>query len=123
MVETHTKAKGGCIGTLHQRNNDLGEQVAVKGMAYSGTSYQVAAAAAVVEIEVALIVAAQVGSDERDIWDRTIGAGCLSRRSTRGLVGHFAVGPSRWGQILKITANAWQILSYRVNRGKSSESN
>ena len=27
------------------------------------------------------------------------------------------------GQILKITANAWQILSYRVNRGKSSKCN
>ena len=79
----------------------LGEQVTVEGMAYSGT-YQVAATtavvaavvvvvAAVVEIEVAFAAATQIVSDERDIWDRTIGVGCLSRRSTRGLVGHFAV--------------------------------
>ena len=80
----------------------MGEQVTVEGMAYSGTSYQVAAAGAaaaaavvaaavMVEIEVAFAAPTQIVSNERDIWDRTIGVGCLSRRSTRGVVGHFAV--------------------------------
>ena len=67
---------------------DLGADAGIQG-ARAGAA--VGGAAGVGERKVAFAAPTQIVSDERYIWDRTIGVGCLSRRSTRGLVGHFAV--------------------------------